>query len=211
MDNKHLLRILVLENQVRQYRTALELLGLVFCDHCGKPHRSSSSGDASTFINLTIENETGHTSLHICMDDPTSARCFLATINKKMEDIDGKLKPVKFHNLEGAFAKWILESGSYQRNAPYHGFVQSVMAGESRLEPEELAFQLAYWRNAPYSKLIAGETIRDLISMCGWCMNDEEHEKLIQRCREIAKTRGHTSQVKYFTNDIQLHSSIFSN
>lgn len=197
------LRITQLENIVRQQGHALEMLGIKFCAHCGKPHARPRQPEAvDTFINVKVENCGTVEILPVCMDDPTSARCYLAILNRKVETIDG-LESLKCVDLASDLAKWVLHTRSYLPEAAYNGFIQSVMAGESTIESEEFAFHLAFWKNAPYSGVGARVSVRELIEQCGWSMDDEEHDSLIKKCLAFAIEHRATSQVAYFSRALE--------
>ena len=205
MENQLDLRLSRLENTVRQQGRALEMLGIVMCTFCGKPHhgRALHQVPGSSFLYLrrkeTDASEAPGALLPVCMDDPVAARCFLAMINKTEVDATGKAVRVEYANPARSLAMWVLESRSYLSTAPYSGFVQSVMAGESMIESQEFAFELAYWRPAGFGGVLAGESVRDLMRICGWNMDDAEHASLIARCRSYAIAHVHATQVKHFS------------
>lgn len=194
--NQHQREIAALEGTIRNMREAFGLLGVEFCAHCGKPHKVNYGPNAfPDYIRLQRVDED-EPSL-ICMDDPAEARCFLAWINKKVEHVDG-VRPAEFVDLEGSFARWVLSAHAYARNHPMHGFVESVMAGESRLDTDLFAEKLLYWRNAKFGGVVAGETNRDLIRMCGWDIDDEDFARILNRCRDYAAQHGHRDQLRHF-------------
>lgn len=199
-------RILNLENRVRSQERALEMLGIVFCAHCGKPHRRSGDSEVHSTWTL-LEKITGEL-LTVCMDDPVAARCYLAMLNKQEEDSDGVMKRVQYVRVASQLAMWVLESHAYLPTSQYRGFVQSVMAGESIIESEDFAFNLAYFRFM-HKKLPDVDSVCHLIRMCGWEMDDAESEALLLKCLNFAKLRNHPTQVAAFTKEITKPAGMF--
>lgn len=185
-----------LRNQARHMTDALEMLGITFCSHCGKPHNKRySEGGPAAFMYMRRDGEDGLQT--VCMDDPAEALCFFSMLRRKVEDIDG-IKPVQYVDLEGSVARWVLEAGAHQKAHPMHGLIESLMAGESNLDNELFAEKLLYWRNAKFGGVLAGETNRGLLEMCGWYPTDAEYADIIGRCRKHAEKHGHADQVKHF-------------
>lgn len=195
-DRHHLsITLATLQKQISQMRDAFDMLGITFCSQCGKPHHRSRPRGSFMYL----RQQDGDGLVPVCMDDPEELSCFFAAIDTKYETIEGGTAKAIWVDLNGAIARWILDSGAYAKHHPMHGTATELMCGLSSVTTEDLAFSLLYWRNAKFGGVIAGETGRDLLRMCGWNPTDEEYLAVVARCNEYAKEHGHKDQARHFS------------
>lgn len=179
-----------MQNELRQQRLALQMMGFRFCNHCGKPHAQHGA-----YITVNRQTEAGIVSLPVCIDDPTNLICLIGALKTKELGHD---TPCVFVDLAGTLAKWILDSGAFEPTHPMNGAVQVMMTGMLGVEPEDLAFSLMWWRLAPYSKTPQAQTYRSLIFDCGWDVSDEVYRGLLERCYRQAVDRGFKEPIRSF-------------
>jgi hypothetical protein len=201
MTNNQIIQMLhKLQNKIARQEESLLQLGIGFCGHCGKPHKLSAPGHRVTYMTLSPKDADRASPLIVCMDDYSNAHCFFQMINKKEEDEEGQLRQVKYNDLSGSVARWALNAQVYARSHKMHGFLQQIMCdGFGDVDYQEFAMKLLYWRNAKFGGIVAGETNRQLLRMCGWEPTNEEFQSVIDHCKVYAAAHGHADQLKHFS------------
>jgi hypothetical protein len=169
-----------------------------FCSICGKPHIVEEH-----FISLTRRTSCGNVSIPVCLDDPTNMRCLIAALGQKEEQAIGHDTPFEYDDLASTLAKWILANGAFLRTHPMNGVVQEMITGMVGIESEDLAFNLMWWRSAPFSTVPSKTTLLKLIEDCGWSMSDDEYRKVLDRCLQFAVQRQLTGQKNVFERCLQ--------
>ena len=183
-----------IKNELRNQRTAIQMLGITFCAHCGKPHHTS----LDTYVSLQRKTDNGNASVPVCLDQPSNMNCLIAALRYVEEQVDGPDVPHVYDELAKTLATWILNIGAYEKTHPMNGVVQEMITGMRGVEGEDLAFQLMWWRNAPYCTFPAVRSYRDLIDACGWSLMDDEYRSLLNRCMQQAVTKNCKGQVADF-------------
>ena len=180
----------------RDIRAAFDLLGIVFCAQCGRPHRAHG-GERSFLYLRRADGDDGL--LAVCVDQPEALACLLKILHRTEDQVEGPPVKVAYRDLPGSIARWILDAGAYARSSPMHGAVTDcLMTGDAGINTEDLAFSLLYWRKAKFGGVVAGESNRKLLQLCGWEPTDAEYARVIERCRTYAEEHGHHDQRRHF-------------
>lgn len=161
-------------DQIKALREAVELLGIRFCAHCGKPHVDGQH------TCIALERPDGAGPVHVCME-PTAGKCFFATVNAAT--------PVTYKNLYLSIAQWVMRAQAYAHGHPINGVIQEFITGLDDDALHAFAVELLLARGWRVGGVTGGETGRDLLRMCGWIPADAEFDGLLATCR--GRAAGH--------------------
>jgi hypothetical protein len=187
-------RLVCLERSNANLQSALEMLGMKFCNVCGRPHKS----DQNTSLLLSLE---GGASARVCADE-VGFSCLRQLAYSKKSEGYGFIKG------ESTFAKWILVCGSFWPKSQMNSDVRRLVNEGEPFERSELAFQIIYWRNGIMNKAISECNEFNTLQNCGFNYSALEVHELMRKCSEFAARNRHEGQHRYFSSKVSERQSL---
>ncbi len=182
-----------LERDNGNLKAGLRLLGMQFCDVCGRPHANAMGGSSqSTSMLLKLSN--GHA--RVCSDVP-GLKCLNYVFGGETNGFSSVFK------FESDFAKWILVNKAFLASSPMNSDVRKLVSEGLILNRDELAFHMVYWQTLPYlSKDVENINEYDMLNNCGLNMSRMGIHALLSKCADFATAKKHDGQKNYFSSKV---------